>query len=107
MIPPEDIARRNEQRRAPRRPRVEPAVEATHFPKIAAAFRHLQAKGRWIPNMRPVQAYKRIYDQLIADGHGDDMPKRDTVLRALKRLASEGAAERARKMRRMRGDNPR
>jgi hypothetical protein len=63
-----------------------PEPPATHFPKIAAAVRALQAKGKWPPNMRPSQAFRLVISQLIADGHGDDLPERDTVRRARKRL---------------------
>jgi hypothetical protein len=72
-----------------------PAVEApaataqlgtTHLPKIAAAVRALQTKGQWPPNMRPGQAFRLIIAQLIADGHGGDLPERDTVRRARNRL---------------------
>jgi hypothetical protein len=60
--------------------------DPTHFSKIAAAVRALQAKGKWPPNMRPSQAFRLVISQLIADGHEDDLPERDTVRRARKRL---------------------
>jgi hypothetical protein len=58
----------------------------THFPKVDKAVATLKAAGRWVDNMRPAQAYRLVTSQLIEDGHGGDMPSRDTVLRYLDRL---------------------